>query len=186
MNEHEKHDKVAEGWHDLLFGVRRSIRYHARRRRHFDRLARTSVFLSLVFGSATFAALLGVISKDQATSQHLAAIFALVVTVVSAVDLVLGSALRARDNHDLEREFSALEREILLAEKIDAPTLAKLTAKRLEIEEKEEPPLRVLDTLCHNELVRAMGYDEATYTKRVSWLQRALANWVDFMPDSIH
>jgi hypothetical protein len=55
----------------------------------------------------------------------------------------------------------------------------ELVAERLAIEEKEPPILRVLDTLCHNELIRAEGYDKTSYVK-VNRVQRLLALFVDF------
>ena len=33
-----------------------------------------------------------------------------------------------------------------------------ITEKRLELETTEPPALRALDTICHNELLRAVGY----------------------------
>ena len=51
-----------------------------------------------------------------------------------------------------------------------------MTDRRLDIERQEPPVLRVLDTLCYNELVRAMGYGEQV---RVGFWQRLFANFFD-------
>ena len=53
--------KFADRWDDMLFGVRRSIRYHQRRRAFFDRLDQFSNMLSVIFGSA---AIYGVLEKN--------------------------------------------------------------------------------------------------------------------------
>lgn len=46
-------------WYSLLFGVRRSIRYHMQRVRFFDGLNTCATALSLLFGSAMILAILG-------------------------------------------------------------------------------------------------------------------------------
>jgi hypothetical protein len=49
----------------------------------------------------------------------------------------------------------------------------------------EEPPvLRVLDALCHNEELRAMGYATSQMAK-IGWLQRLLAPFIDIRSDKI-
>lgn len=63
-----------------------------------------------------------------------------------------------------------------------------VTLKRLEIEAEEPPILRVVDILCHNELLRAQGYDptiEATLYYDVSPLQRFFAPLFDIRAHNI-
>ena len=45
-------DTTSAVW-SLLFGVRRSVRYHMRRQRFFDRLDQVAALASLVAGSST-------------------------------------------------------------------------------------------------------------------------------------
>lgn len=45
-------------------------------------------------------------------------------------------------------------------ENISTSRLATLTNRRLAIEADEPPILRMLDTLCHNELLCAMGQED--------------------------
>jgi len=163
---------------DLLFGVRRSVRYHARRRRHFDRFHRCVTFLALLFGSATFAALIG-----KLESEWIALGASAIVAISAALDLVIGSTTRARDHHDFERKWIALERELIRAGDYDAEKQAVFIEKRLAIEAEEEPPMRVLDILCHNELVRSMNRDDDRY--KVGPLQRMLSQWIDWRPDTV-
>ena len=61
---------------------------------------------------------------------------------------------------------------------------AELKARRLQIEATEPPILRVLDAMCHNELLTALGGDEGQRA-RVTRLQRWLANWADFRADRL-
>jgi hypothetical protein len=44
--------------------------------------------------------------------------------------------------------------------------------------------LRVLDSICHNELLRAMGYDRSQYVE-IAWYQRLLAQFVDVREHAI-
>ena len=75
-------------------------------------------------------------------------------SVLSAADLVFGSSRKAWMHADFARRFVELERALAK----DGAEVAEILDRRLAIEAEEPPPLRVLDTLCHNELVRAMGY----------------------------
>src|SRR5687767_3177724 len=103
---------LAERWNDLLFGVRRSIRYHTRRRMFFERWARYSQFAGVLFGSATVATVLGDIGPDW-----LPAATAAIVALVSAADLVLGFSTKARDYHDLARRFADIEKGMVTEDK---------------------------------------------------------------------
>ena len=166
-----------EPLHELLFGVRRSVRYHHRRRRFFDLLQRITAGLAVVLGSTAVISLL---------QQHpaIAVYAALAVTFLSALDLVIGYAGMARLHWDLARQFIELEQDIVRGADPDANTVAAWTARRLAIEADEPPVLRVLDTLCHNELARAMGYDPRNY-KRVGWFQAACAPFFDWRDSAI-
>jgi hypothetical protein len=160
--------------HELLFGVRRSIRYHNRRREFFETLNTSITALSLIASSAT---VYGVLQ-----AQNLAMIAGATVTVLTAINLVIGSAKRAGLHHDLSRRFLALEKKML-----GSPTpenLADWTIERLDIEADEPPVLRVLDLICHNELARAMGYEQKYFVK-IAWYQRFFAQLFDVRDHAI-
>lgn len=163
---------------DLLFGVRRSIRYHLRRRRFFDRFNQTCKFLSALFGTATISTAL-----SQAGSGILIS-FAALVTIFSVLDLVVGSAQAARLHEDFVRKFVDLEREIHLTESNNMERVLELTNQRLSIEQDEPPILRILDLICHNEVCRAFGYDER-YQVKITWYQRVLCHFLDLGEQSI-
>lgn len=158
--------------HELLFDVRRSVRYHDHRKQFFDRLHNLTAIVGLVFGSATMVSLLAEADSIITISM------ALVVTTMSAIDLVVGFSKAARLHSDLSHEFIILEKDIVLKENPNTKQLAKFTARRLDIELKEPPVLRVLDTICHNELARSMGYDKSEY-KEIGWFQRMMADLID-------
>ncbi|AMT90087.1 MULTISPECIES: hypothetical protein [Pseudomonas] len=163
-------------WHNTLFSVRRSIRYHQRRRSFYDRLDKTSNMLSLIFGSA---AIYGVLQKDY---QAVALIASAIVTIASSVNLVVGSAQRGRDHTDFMRKYVELEKSMLCDDSDEV--LLQVQETRLSIEAEEPPVMHVLNAICHNELMRAMGYPKKELPK-IGWLQTWVAQVFDFCESSI-
>ena len=162
----------------LLFGVRRSIRYHLRRRSFFDRLSRFSTFLTALAGTATVVSVLGKAGYGWIIALSVA------VAVFSVIDLVVGSAQSARLHHDLARRFIDLEKDMVLMKYPTMEQIDNMTGRRLDIEADEPPPLKVLDCICHNELMRAMGYAEAKFS-RIRWYQRLFSQLFDIREHSI-
>jgi hypothetical protein len=158
--------------HDLLFGVRRSIRYHSRRRAFFDRLNLSVNALALILGSVTVYGLL------KANGGPIALIAAAAVTTLSAINLVVGSAIKARNHHDLVKRFISLEKKIVADQEPETSQLIGWTQERLDIEAEEPPIMRVLDCMCHNELARAMGYGSEHFAK-IRFYQRWFAQIAD-------
>ena len=136
----------------LQFGIRRSVRYHMRREAFYSFLNRITSAMAVIFGSAAMASLLTDINNRYAV------LAAAVVTVFSAFDLVIGTASMARLHSDLRRRFLTLEKRLALMHEPDAQQLADMQNARLDIEADEPPILRALDTICHNDLLRAEGY----------------------------
>ena len=165
------------GYDDLLFGVRRSIRYHSRRRGFYERFHAVVLFLAVVFGSATLGAFGGALGEGWPLWIKLSP--AALATLLSAADLVIGSMRKAWQHADFARRFIELERRLTAGPVApDEALVAEFTGERLAIEADEPPVLRVLDTLCHNELLRAMGYPPEKQV-RVGFWQRACAQFFD-------
>lgn len=156
----------------LLFGIRRSIRYHTRRWRFYDRFGAVCKFLSVLGGAATISAVLAKFGQEWTIA------FAAIVTIFSSLDLIVCSAQKSRQHNDFARQFVELEKEITLKERLSDEDMRLYTAKRLEIESLEPPPLRILDMICHNELCRAMGYDESQQAE-IKWYQRLFCQFID-------
>jgi len=165
-------DSLLKEYNKLLFGVRRSIRYHNRRRLFFDRLHKISTFLSALSGTATFASVLAKAGPFWTLT------FAASVAVFSAADLVLNTSEKARLHHDFARNFFELEKEMIKCENPSQEDISRFTLRRLDIEAEEPPVLKVLDAICHNELLRALGYDRSYYAD-IKWYQRLFANFFD-------
>src|SRR5436309_2201047 len=175
--EHLLSQKEQRALSDLLFGVRRSIRYHNRRRRFFDGFDRLVKVLSVLGGSGAVVAI---------TAKHPAAgvIFAAVVAILSAISLVWAPAQAARLYQDLARRFADLEYRIKRAGNVTPEQLNEFEAERLLIEADEPPIMRVLDIVCHNELCEAMGLDECELYK-VGPVQSLFAEILDLWPARI-
>ncbi len=167
-------DEIGIEKHNLLFGVRRSIRYHNARRKFFDRCHKITTAISLIFGSA---AIFTVLYNAGELYTIAAAAF---VSVVAAIDLVVGNVDKARLHHDLSKRFIALEKEIISERDPTADDLSLWMATRLEIESEEPPVKRVLDVMMHNELLRAMDYDQDSGQYiRIGTTQRLFAQFFD-------
>lgn len=165
--------RESQDYRDLLFSVRRSVRYHLRRQRSFDRLHKFGATFSVFAGSATLATAIADGDGD------LLLFFAAATAFFGAFEIVWRPAGMARLHVGLSRDFIELERSLLRAEDhLTREAFRELRGRRLEIEAREPPPLRVLDAICHDELALAMGYDESERVN-VSRLQRLLADYMD-------
>ncbi len=164
---------------DVLFGVRLSIRYHAKRREFFETLHNLSSFTAVVLGSATAWAFLG-------DHRLLGMTAAMVVTFFGGLELVLGTIKRSHDHTDLGRKFTELEKRLL--EDRSESAVLEVERQRLDIQADEPPVLRVLSVICHNEQLRAQGFDELEDSDEfvpVTWIQRLLSQLVDFRRHAI-
>ena len=142
----------------------------------FDRWHVITSFLGVIFGSATFLSILAGAGAGYALAA------AAIVTLSSAIDLVVGTVKIARLHADLARQFINLEKTLIPEESLSR--LDDLETQRLEIEAAEPPPLRVLDSMCHNELLRGMGYPSSEF-KTIRWYQRLLAQFIDIQEHKI-
>lgn len=172
MNLHDLNDAQ----YGLLFDVRRSIRYHDRRRAFFERLHQITGGLTvLLAGSVLFD-----LARPGETPAWLSAL-AVVAALLSAWDIVVGYASKAGAHRELRQRFGALEMAILSGDLGDS-TWNEHRLARLRIEQDEPPVYRVLDMLCHNELLRAEGVGDAAHWAKVSAWQKAtrhIFRWSD-------
>jgi hypothetical protein len=172
LTEHEQRE-----FSNLLFGVRRSIRYHNRRRRFFDGLDKVVKVLAVIGGSAAWAATIA--------HYHTATVwFAAIVAIGSAISLVFAPSQAARLHEGLAKRFAKLEYDMRRAKNPTSDQMNEFVAERLLIESDEPPPLRVLDIICHNELCEAMGHERCHFYK-VGWFQSLLAPFIDFRASKI-
>ncbi len=162
--------------YDILFGVRRSVRYHDRRHRFYLGCHKLVIFFALLFGSATIMAFGSALGGSQPLWVKL--LPAVLSTLLTALDLTVGFVDKAWRHKDLARRHRGLEKRVISAGE-DAPqkVLNDINAERLDIEADELPVLRTLDRLCRNELMQAMGYPMEDAIK-VSFLRRLFAHFI--------
>jgi len=157
--------------HDLLFGVRRSVLYHNRRYHFFEKtnnyIECLQYFLILVFF----------------TKKELS-LFCFIFYVMT--DQTKNQMFRKTTLHSgLVKRFIALEKKIVkVGDNIDDDTLNNFTTERLDIEANEPPILRGLDCICHNQLMRSMGYDKKDFVT-IRWYQRLVSQFIDIQSHSI-
>ena len=160
---------------ELSFDVRRSIRYHMRRQGFFENWHRFTSGMAVIFGSATIAALL------TSIDSHMALWTASTVTILSSVDLIIGTSQRAWLHADLRRQLINLEKELVGKEELDIDKYTNLYKQLLNIEVEEPPILRALDIICHNEEMRSEGIkeDSPDYLP-LPWYQRWSAQFISW------
>lgn len=166
--------------HNLLFGVRRSVLYHTKRRQFFDGLQNMTTTFSLLGASAAISKFASQTGSDTLTTMILA-----FVAVFNALSLVGKFSEKARTHYDLAKRFIALEQRIANDTEPSLEDFRQMVSQRLQIETDEPPKKYVLDTLCHNELCHAMGYTENTVYCHVSLIQRIFAHIKDVNTTSL-
>ena len=169
-------EQLNNDWHGLLFGARRSVRYHLRRQAFFERMHNVVGVCGVFFGSAAAVAVFG-----QAAPM-VVALLAMGVSALFAFDVVIGFSRRACLHAAIVAKFTDLEIGMTLADP-SAEALARFRQQRLEIEKNEPPVLNVLNIISHNDLIKAGDYQDDMY--KVSWLQRLLSGFMDWGYESI-
>lgn len=151
----------------LKFGVEKSLRYHQRRRAHYEGLHSKLMLGVILSGSAAFGGLL----KPEFLGLFGAAL--------GALDLVFSFSIKAREHDFLYRRFSELLKEIVAKR---APTVddhAQWIQRRLDIEADEPPVYWALEASCDNEMTLALGRGAQGLVKLGFW-QRLLMHWYRF------
>jgi hypothetical protein len=159
-------------WRVLGFDLRLCSLYHQERRRFFERWNDLTAFLGVLLGSGTAISLLQ-------SSPRLAVSIAFAMTVVQALNLVIGFSRRAWMHGDLYRSF--IDLEIDWVKSTASPeTLADLTVCRREVEKQEPAPMPYLVRRCHIELMRREGHPPDQWPPKLRAWQRAFAQ---FLPE---
>ena len=159
-----------KNFQELLFDVRRSIRYHSRRQAFFETVDRWFTFALLLLGSG---AALSILQDHKAVG--------LAVACISGLKLVFAFGAKAGRHAQFVKDFTRLEKR--LSPGISDDEIAAVHRERLDIEAAEPPVKRVLDVICHNELLVAMGYEGETLQRErvpLTWFQRRTANFFNW------
>ena len=171
-------ERPTKKYRNLLFDVRRSVRYHDRRQRFYQKVQNFAIFIVLLFSMATVATFGAEVGQELPVWVKL--LPAVLTAVLMGLTLVYRIDEKAWLHADLKRRFIELEQHLEQRHATcNGQLIAEVTNKRLEIEVTEPPVLRVLDVLCHNELMRAMGYPRERLVPVGFW-QRLFAPFFDF------
>lgn len=143
---------LSDEHYGLLFDIRRSIRYHDRRRTFYEQLHHlTSLLTILMAGSVLFD-----LAKKGETAEWLIWI-SVAAAMLAAIDMVIGYAKRASLHGSLRERFANLEIE-MISGPADGDNWLKYQKERLLIEKDEPAVYLALDGLCRNELLVAEGF----------------------------
>lgn len=168
----------------LLMDVQRSIRYHDRRKGYYQALLGLSQFVILMFGMTTIATFGAEIGGDWPLWVRL--LPSVMASTLVAVTLVYRVSDKAWLHHDLKHDFIRLEQRLERIRSSHTPEeVSEIQADRLGIEAREPKVLRVLDTICHNEIMRAMGYEQ-TELVEIGFIQRLVAHVFDLREHTLH
>ena len=161
----------------LLFGIRLSIRYHAKRQGHFETIHRTLNFVLLIMGSAAVGFAFG--------ERWWAGIgVGLTVAVISAIKTAVNPAGRAAEHRQLLKDYSHLEMKLRLND--DDHVIEECYRARLRLESIEPATLINLSFVCYNEVAVSMGGKAVSHIRQLTKTQRFLARWWDFPPYETH
>ncbi|MCY3986407.1 MAG: hypothetical protein OXF23_05125 [Candidatus Dadabacteria bacterium] len=163
-----------ESAYELLFGIRRSIRYHTHRRRFFEAWNTLTVSIAMLGSSSAIVSFIA-LAEAETTSPWIPIAISAFVAFTGALDFAIGTGRRSNEHGDLARQFISLEIEFGTDQEPSEVDLDRLTKERLKIEAREPVALRLLDAMCHYELLRAMG-DESDHP-RVSLFRRSLMHF---------
>lgn len=152
---------MEKDWENLLFDVRRSIRYHSKRAAYYGSLTKSVTALSLILGSGTVAV---------AVQHHtiLSMIFGGIISIASIFALVFGFSSKEHLHTELGRKFADLEKSMVRQKAPNEDFLREKTAERLEIEAGEPETVKTLDLVCHNELLMSQGYGHLV---KIGWIR---------------
>ncbi len=149
-----RYDNLTNEQYGLLFDVRRSVRYHDRRRSFYEQCHHvTNVLTILMSGSVLFD-----LAKDGKTAWWLI-LMGVFAALFAAADMVIGYAKQAGIHAALRERFAELEIK-MLSGSADESVWLDYQRERLFIEKDEPPIYKALDGLCRNELLIAEGYSK--------------------------
>lgn len=162
----------------LLFDIRRSMRYHDRRRTFFERMHQVTGVLTILLAGSVLFDLAG--NGGHALWLNLIGVIA---AVFAAADIIVGYASMANKHALFRRRFSDLD--IALVNK--TKSLEECVNERKLIENDEGTVYRALDLLCYNEILIAEGFrrsdpDDAKHFVSLEWYESLTANlwpWSD-------
>ena len=159
----EKLTPESEALESIDFGIKKSIRYHSKRRAFFERWDNIANWLVAVAGASAFASVVG----DSASL--LSKILTFLMTAIALADVIVSFGARARLHQDLYRRFSELAIEITHMSNPTPHDIATLRAKRLSLEAEEPHIIDAIERWCWSEEAESRGADSADLQPLTKW-----------------
>ncbi|ASF48004.1 hypothetical protein [Methylovulum psychrotolerans] len=155
--------------YNLLFDIRRSIRYHERRKYFFYCIQNLVSFFAIVMAGVVIMDTV----KDGITPRWMmwVGVFA---AVLSALDLVIGFSKNADLHSKLREKFADLEIDIITGPP-SGDEWIEYQKRRLIIEKDEPATYFAIDALCRNELLIADGFSQkqnASHFAKITFFQK--------------
>ena len=145
--------------YNFLFDIRRSMRYHERRRAFFERIQHIVRFLTILMAGVVVMD----VAKEGNTAEWMVWI-GVTAAIFSIFDLVIDCSSQVALHANLREKFASLEIDI-----VTGPAKGEIwldyQKKRLLIEKDEPAIYYVIDGLCRNELLIADGFSKKDDSK---------------------
>ncbi len=168
----------------LRFGIQRSTRYHNHRRRFYELWNSATVTVAALGGSSV--AVTSFVERIGGL-WWLPGVLGVIIGLLAALDIGIGTAKSANLHTDLARRFIRLEQRLAHGRELSDEELADATRERLEIEADEPTALLLLDVICHLELLRSQD-DRRTFPTIPRWRRKTI-HWLshyDYAQGYIH
>jgi hypothetical protein len=140
-------------WDDLLFEIKRSVRYHSKRADFLGFCMKATMGLSIFVGMSVFALL---INKYETLSRVMGATMSL----FTILCLVFKVSDREQQHMNLKKQFIMLQKNMMMTKSITQEILAEKLGEYYTIEADEPDIVEDLNTVCYNEQSFAQGSEE--------------------------
>ncbi len=164
-----RYDSLTDEQYGLLFDVRRSIRYHDRRKSFYEQCHHITNFLTILMAGSVLLDL----AKDGNTAWWLILI-GILAALFAAADVVIGYSKHAGIHSGLRGRFATLEVQ-MVSGVTDEATWLNYQRERLLIEKDEPAIYNALDAICRNQLLDADGHSKNENPERyanIGWFER--------------
>ncbi len=157
-------------YHNLLFQVRISICYHARRLFFFQVLSRWSNVPLLLLGAGTAA-----LAVQDGSRWNLGA--GLGIALVSILKLGLVSEDKMAQHAELRRDYTVLANRLYASS--SRKTVKTVFEDNMDLDFQAPQGKYIVWALCHNTLLRTMNLAGKKEPIAVAWWQRPTAHFFD-------
>lgn len=152
----------------LSYNIGLGIRYHMMRQQFFGKWHRITAALSLAFSTSAVATL--------ANDAKIGVVFAGIVAVLQAVDLVIETRKNSELHNELRQEYIRLESEMFIhSDSLTKEESASFMSKLKTIELKEPPIMYTLLDLCKYDVNNVYDIEN---DKKMNFFKKLTANFI--------